>query len=58
MTELALRAGIIATAVRMNERRINSGKSGNVSARTETGFLIYADRPCLRIDAAGRHASR
>src|SRR5450432_4432306 len=40
MTELALRAEIIATAVRMNERRINSGKSGNVSARTETGFLI------------------
>ena len=40
MNELALRTGIIATAVRMNERRINSGKSGNVSARTETGFLI------------------
>jgi L-fuculose-phosphate aldolase len=40
MNDLALRAGIIATAVRMNERRINSGKSGNVSARTETGFLI------------------
>ena len=40
MNELALRAGIIATAVRMNERRINSGKSGNVSVRTETGFLI------------------
>ena len=40
MNELALRAEIIATAVRMNERRINSGKSGNVSARTETGFLI------------------
>ena len=40
MNELALRAEIIATAVRMNERRINSGRSGNVSARTETGFLI------------------
>jgi L-fuculose-phosphate aldolase len=40
VNELALRAGIVATAVRMNERRINSGKSGNVSARTETGFLI------------------
>jgi L-fuculose-phosphate aldolase len=40
MNELALRIGIIATAVRMNERRINSGKSGNVSARTESGFLI------------------
>ena len=40
MNELTLRAEIIATAVRMNERRINSGKSGNISARTETGFLI------------------
>ena len=40
MNELALRVGIIATAVRMNERRINSGKSGNVSARSESGFLI------------------
>ena len=40
MNELALRAAIIATAIQMNERRINSGKSGNVSARTETGFLI------------------
>jgi L-fuculose-phosphate aldolase len=36
----ALRAEIIATARRMNERRINSGTSGNVSARVETGFLI------------------
>jgi L-fuculose-phosphate aldolase len=36
----ALRAEIIATAVRMNERGINRGKSGNVSARTEAGFLI------------------
>jgi L-fuculose-phosphate aldolase len=40
MNELALRAAIIATAIQMNDRRINSGKSGNVSARTETGFLI------------------
>ena len=40
MNELALRAAIIATAMQMNERRINCGKSGNVSARTETGFLI------------------
>lgn len=42
MNELALRNEIIATALRMNERRINSGKSGNVSARFETGFLITA----------------
>jgi L-fuculose-phosphate aldolase len=40
VSELALRAAIIATAIQMNDRRINSGKSGNVSARTETGFLI------------------
>ena len=40
MNELHLRAAIIATAIQMNERRINCGKSGNVSARTETGFLI------------------
>ncbi len=40
MNELALRAAIIATAIQMNDRRINSGKSGNVSARTEAGFLI------------------
>jgi len=40
VNEVALRAAIIATAIEMNDRRINSGKSGNVSARTETGFLI------------------
>ncbi len=40
MNELALRRAIIATAVQMNTRRINSGKSGNVSARNEMGFLI------------------
>ena len=40
MNEVALRSAIIATAIQMNARRINSGKSGNVSARNETGFLI------------------
>jgi L-fuculose-phosphate aldolase len=40
VNELDLLAAIIATAIQLNERRINSGKSGNVSARTETGFLI------------------
>ena len=40
MNELDLRSAIIATAVQMNARRINSGKSGNISARNETGFLI------------------
>ena len=40
MNEEALRAEIIVTAIRMNECGINRGKSGNVSARTQAGFLI------------------
>jgi len=40
VNEFALRSAIISTAIQMNARRINSGKSGNVSARNETGFLI------------------
>ena len=36
----ALRARIIATALAMNAQGINRGKSGNVSARTDDGFLI------------------
>ena len=40
MTQVMLRDGIIACARQMNELRINRGKSGNVSARTEAGFLI------------------
>ena len=35
-----LRSAIIATALRMNEQGINRGKSGNVSARIDGGFLI------------------
>jgi L-fuculose-phosphate aldolase len=35
-----LRAGIIATALAMNGAGINRGKSGNVSARADGGFLI------------------
>ena len=38
MSEHALRQQIIATALRMNELRINRGKSGNVSARAATAF--------------------
>jgi L-fuculose-phosphate aldolase len=44
-----LRQAVIATALDMNALGINRGKSGNVSARTDTGFLItpsgmpYAD---------------
>ena len=40
MSELALRQQIIATALRMNDLRINRGRSGNVSARDGDGFLI------------------
>ena len=40
MRELSLRREIIATALRMNELRINRGRSGTVSARTGRGFLI------------------
>jgi len=36
----ALRMRIIATAREMNALGINRGKSGNVSARTDAGFLI------------------
>jgi len=35
-----LRAAVVATARGMNLRGINRGTSGNVSARTPTGFLI------------------
>jgi L-fuculose-phosphate aldolase len=40
MDERALRQEIIATAIAMNARGINRGKSGNVSARTASGFLV------------------
>jgi len=36
----ALRARIVATALAMNAQGINRGKSGNVSARIDDGFLI------------------
>ena len=35
-----LRQAVIATALGMNALGINRGKSGNISARIETGFLI------------------
>jgi L-fuculose-phosphate aldolase len=40
MDELALREKMIATALEMNARGLNRGKSGNVSARFDDGFLI------------------
>ncbi len=40
MSERNLRRGIVDTARAMNSGGINQGTSGNVSARTEGGFLI------------------
>ncbi len=40
MTDLQLRKQIISTALQMNTRGINRGKSGNVSARWKDGFLV------------------
>ena len=58
----ALRARIVATALAMNAQGINRGKSGNVSARIDEGFLItpsalpYEEtkaRDIVAIDRAG-----
>jgi L-fuculose-phosphate aldolase len=40
MDERRLREDIIATAIAMNARGVNRGKSGNVSARMPSGFLV------------------
>lgn len=40
MNDAALRERIVATARQMNALGINQGKSGNVSARVEGGFLV------------------
>jgi L-fuculose-phosphate aldolase len=40
LPDQALRIEIISTALKMNSLGINHGKSGNVSARAENGFLI------------------
>ncbi|HEX5865529.1 MAG TPA: class II aldolase/adducin family protein, partial [Casimicrobiaceae bacterium] len=40
MDEFAVREQIIATAREMNALRLNRGKSGNVSARIDDGFLV------------------
>ena len=39
---LDLRKAVIATCLKMNEEGINQGTSGNVSVRTDEGFLITA----------------
>ena len=65
MSDLTLRERIIATALRMNTLGINQGKSGNVSARVEGGFLVtpsglpYEEllpADLVHVDAAG-HAT-
>ena len=40
MDESTLRESVIATALRMNAVGLNRGKSGNVSARIDAGFLV------------------
>ncbi|MDH3375577.1 MAG: class II aldolase/adducin family protein, partial [Gammaproteobacteria bacterium] len=40
MPQLTLCDNIISTCVEMQELGINQGTSGNVSVRTDTGFLI------------------
>jgi L-fuculose-phosphate aldolase len=39
---LDLRKAVIATCLKMNEEGINQGTSGNVSVRTDEGFLVTA----------------
>jgi L-fuculose-phosphate aldolase len=69
MDELALREQIIATALEMNALRLNRGKSGNVSARIENGFLVTpsglayermrpADIVAMTLDGTPRGARR
>lgn len=67
MTELQLRKQIIATALRMNAIGINRGKSGNVSARWNSGFLVTPSglayektKPAdiVFVDAAGKAAGK
>lgn len=40
MNDEAIRKEIIATCIYMNDRGVNQGTSGNISVRTEGGFLI------------------
>lgn len=67
MTELQLRRQIIATALRMNALGINRGKSGNVSARWKSGFLVTPSglpyektKPAdiVFVDAAGKASGK
>ncbi len=40
LPDRALREDVVRTSLKMNALGINQGKSGNVSARTGTGFLV------------------
>ena len=44
---LDLRREVIETCLKMNAEGINQGTSGNVSVRTDEGFLIYRIGHCL-----------
>lgn len=58
-----LRAEIIRTSLKMNALGINQGKSGNVSARTDNGFLVtptgipYEDTKPAQIVAMRMHGT-
>lgn len=63
----ALRARVVATARRMNALGINRGKSGNVSARIDGGFLVTPSAlpydettpdDIVAVDRDGRSAGR
>jgi L-fuculose-phosphate aldolase len=63
MKHEAIRREMIATCISMNDRGVNQGTSGNISVRTEEGFLITpsgvpynemepADIVTMKIDAS------
>ncbi len=54
--ERGLRAAIVAVARRASDQGLNPGKSGNVSARTDGGFLVTPD-DAGRADGAGKPSS-
>jgi L-fuculose-phosphate aldolase len=67
MDSRALRLRVIATAREINALGINRGRSGNVSARTDTGFVItpsalaYDDidpRDVVAVDGQGNASGR
>ena len=64
MKEAQLRSAIVRWGRSLFERRLTSGSSGNISARTDDGFLCTPTNSCLgflsedrlsRLDAGGHH---